>query len=411
MLGAMARAAAGAKDGRVSADVIQPPRRQVRLARIALAAAGVWALCLLAGVAFLMTRPSSGGNVISPRRAVFAAVNAATLTGFEMSWADARDWSVGGRGVLMLLILAGAAACWLVGTSALVRLGGGRTTGRTAGRAAALVGVCVLAGPLVALAGAAGGASFDCLSAFANSGLTLRDVAGGGVQFWGVLVPLSVAGVLGPALVSSRFARNNAPFSQNARFALAATAAGYLACLILLVGVEWSAAAPPHRDLPLAAALATDARSSALVSRLDGLPRATQWALVPVMLLGPAGGGVGGGLKVTTLAVLLVGVGRLLRGGTVGRTFAVAATWLVALAGLFLLTFLALLWALPQAPADRLVLLAAGACSNTGLASDRVVAAGADAFILSAAMLVGRVLPWAVLWWSATRGDEAVAVG
>ena len=407
MLGAMARAAAGAKDGRVSADVIQPPRRPVRLARLALAAAGVWAVCLLAGVAYLMTRPSSGGNVISPRRAVFAAVNAATLTGFEMSWADARDWSVGGRGVLMLLILAGVAACWLVGTSALLRLGGGRTTGR----AAAIVGVAVLVGPLVALAGAAGGASFDCLSAFANSGLTLGDVACGGVQFWGVLVPLSVAGVLGPALLSSRFTRNNAPFSQNARFALAATAAGYLACLILLVGVEWSAAAPPLRDLPLAAALATDARSSALVSRLDALPRATQWALVPVMLLGPAGGGVGGGLKVTTLAVLLLGVARLLRGGTVGRTFAVAATWLAALAGLFLLTFLALLWALPQTPADRLALLAAGACSNTGLASDRVVAAGADAFILTGAMLLGRVLPWAVLWWSATRGDEAVAVG
>ena len=129
------------------------------------------------------------------------------------------------------------------------------------------------------------------------------------------------------------------------------------------------------------------------------------------MLLGPAGGGVGGGLKVTTLAVLLIGVGRLLRGGGVGKTFAVAATWLVALAGLFLLTFLALLWALPQTPSDRLVLMAAGACSNTGLSGDRVVAAGADALILSAAMLLGRALPWGVLWWSATRGDEPVAVG
>ena len=273
MLGALARAAGGAKDAPVSPLPTAAAPKPVRLSRIALAAVGVWALCLVGGAAYLMARPSSGGNVISPRRAVFAAVNAATLTGFEMSWAEARDWSAGGRGVLALLILAGVAACWLVGTSALVRLGGGRTTG-TARRAAAVVGVGVLAGPLVALAGAAGGASFawsfDCLSAFANAGLTLGDAAGGGVQFWGVLVPLSVAGVLGPTLFSSRLARNNARFSQNARFALAATAAGYLACLLLLVGVEWLAADPPPRDLARVAALATDARSGALVDRWTG---------------------------------------------------------------------------------------------------------------------------------------------
>ena len=407
MLGAMAASAALAKDARVSAAASPPSRRPVRLARIALAAAGVWALCLLAGVAYLMTQPSSGGNVISPRRAVFAAVNAATLTGFEMSWADVGDWSWGGRGVMTLLILAGSVACWLVGMSALARLSGGRSTTERAGP---LLLVGVLAAPLAALVGAVGGASFDALSAFANAGLTYRDVAATDPRFWLVLAPLGLLGVLGPTLLVDRIVLRKS-FTPNTKFALAATAAGFLACVVLLAGVENVASPRANRTLTTAAALATDARSSALVSRIDALPRATQWALVPAMLLGPAGGGVGGGLKVTTLAVLVIGVARLLRNRSVGRTFAIAAAWLVALAVLFGLTFLALLWALPQTPADRVALLAAGASGNVGLSSGPVVAAGSDAYVLSAAMLLGRVLPWLVLWWSATRGDEPVAVG
>ena len=395
MLGALAPVAAGAKDATVSSPMTDAASQTVRLSHIALAAVGVWALCLLGGVAFLMTQPSSGGNVISPRRALFAAVNAATLTGFEMSWAEARDWSWGGRCVLVVELVAGVVVCWTVGMTALARLASG------ASRAGRIVVIAVLAPLAVATVGGAFGDAFDALSAFANGGLTWGEVSAADPSFWLALVPLSLFGVLGPTLLVDALLLRR--ISPNTRLSFAATAAGFLACAAML----WLAAAPAES----AAALASDARSSALVSRVDALPRSANWALAAVMLLGPAGGGVGGGLKVTTLAVLLLGVVRLLRGGTVGRTFAIGAAWLFGLSLLFGTTFLALLWALPQTPGDRVVLLAAGACANTGLASDRVVAAGADAFILSASMLLGRVLPWGVLWWSATRGDEPVAVG
>ena len=376
--------------------------------RLAVTAAAVWAACVVLATLYLGMVATHGGNVLSPRRAIFAALNAATLTGFEVSWADVSAWSLGGRVTLTLLVFVGYAASLVVGATALARLAGGRTTTHRPGL---ILLAAVLAPAAAWLVGLPGGAGLDALSAFANAGLSTAEVSATSGDFWIVLAPLSLAGVLLPTLLADRVAGRRGA-SPHTRTALLASAAAFVVCVVLLALVTLLAAEARNRTqvLATAAALATDARSSSLVADVDTLPRATTWALVPVILLGPAGG-LGGGLSVTTAAVLVVGVWRLLRGGTVGRSFGLAALWLATLATVFAVTFVLLLWALPQSPSDRVVLLAAGAVANAGVASDRVVSAGADAFILSTAMLLGKTLPWAVLWWSATRGDEPVAVG
>jgi Trk-type K+ transport system membrane component len=56
--------------------------------------------------------------------------------------------------------------------------------------------------------------------------------------------------------------------------------------------------------------------------------------------------------------------------------------------------------------------LAVSAASNVGLAHEPVSMAGPGLVILSAAMLLGRVLPIAILWWQAATSREAdVPVG
>ena len=99
------------------------------------------------------------------------------------------------------------------------------------------------------------------------------------------------------------------------------------------------------------------------------------------------------------------------RGAGAGRTFAIAAAWIVGLAVLFFVTFILLLHTSPQLRPDRAALVAAAACGNTGISVDPLSMAGDDAYVLAAAMLLGRALPWIVLGWSAARGDEPVAVG
>ena len=355
------------------------------MAKVALVAAVGWALAVVAGfvVNYADVPPGRRANV---GRSVFAAVDAATLTGFV------RSWDAGGGA----LTFVGVTATLVIGVCAIIRAGRNdprshkpRANSPPVGTAdlravspRLWVGIALIVVALLTVgAKALGGAG------------VVAD--GSRVTLWLVLFPAAAVGTLGPAVFAGD--------ARQRRLAATATAVAFAGSLALLVACAG----------PSAAVLSVDARSAGFTgtSAVAELPAAGRWALVPTMLLGTAGGGAGGGLKVTTAAVLLVGLWRLTRGGTVGRTFAIAGVWLLAFATLFGVTFLALIAALPQLPADRVAILAAGCVSNVGLSVDPVTASGADAYVMSAAMLLGRVLPWGVLWWSATRGDEGVAVG
>ncbi len=167
------------------------------------------------------------------------------------------------------------------------------------------------------------------------------------------------------------------------------------------------------------AALATGS-AAAIDTRTAGLPlfsvtamtRFTQWLIIALMMIGAAPGSAGGGLKVTTVFELFRGTGRALRRQLPGRLFGIALAWL----GLYLLilagTLLALLALQPDLPADRLLFIAASAVSCVGLSHDPISMAGGGLIVLSIAMLLGRLVPLAILWWAATTTPDAdLAVG
>lgn len=372
----------------------------------ALVAAGVWLLATLAAIPLYAVAESAPGRPLALGRCVFQAVNTASLTGFTTSWSNLSTAEAGSRWVTLGLVTVATLACLIIGLTALATLEG--RSARWLTRMASLIFAAYL---LIFVAPAAitltnGRAAdevpafFAGLLAFANGGQLA--VSPEAPQFWIALAPLAAFGALLPALLCG-IGSSGPRLSGN----LMANVAGMAVALGLSLLLLWPTAGPTTSM----AALATDARSSALTNGVEDVPRTGRWALVPLMLLGTAGGGTGGGLKVTTAAVLLLGGIRLLRGGPAGRTFGIAFAWLLTLVVLFGATFLALLAVLPQLSAERVALLAAGACGNVGLTVDPVVASGVEAWILSTAMLLGRVLPWGMLWWSATRGDETIAVG
>jgi hypothetical protein len=159
--------------------------------------------------------------------------------------------------------------------------------------------------------------------------------------------------------------------------------------------------------------LAMDGRSAGFTASegVTDLPAPARWAMVPLILTGTSAGGTGAGVGVVTLLVLTTGVTTLLRGGSCGRLLGIAFVWVTTVAVLFGLTFLSLIALLPGMPDDRVAILAAGCVSNVGVSVGPVSAAGGDAYVISVAMLLGRVLPWGVLWWCVVSGDEDVLVG
>jgi Trk-type K+ transport system membrane component len=130
------------------------------------------------------------------------------------------------------------------------------------------------------------------------------------------------------------------------------------------------------------------------------------------MILGPASGGVGGGLKVTTLAVLFRGVRKSYAGNPPGRPFTIAAVWLAAYALLIFIGFLTLLTYAPQMPGDRLLFLVISAATNVGWSHDPISIVKSGLTTLSVIMLAGRILPMAILWWMSKSAEGTdLAVG
>jgi Trk-type K+ transport system membrane component len=101
-----------------------------------------------------------------------------------------------------------------------------------------------------------------------------------------------------------------------------------------------------------------------------------------------------------------------LRGKAVGRSVALAATWLWVYVGMAVVVLILLLATVPQVPADRLLFEAISALSNVGLSHEVVMIVGPGLDILSAAMLLGRLAPLGILWWMAQTTEKAdLAVG
>lgn len=373
---------------------------------------GTYLLLVLIG--FIVFRhPSTmvGGNEMSVDRAMFTSVNAVTLTGFQQTLA-LDEYRLPGKVAALLLTIGGTLTTLIAGGMAVTRIARMGFTDR-----AIIVAACVLeAGAIVIgaimLAGGGRGvfdAVFQAVSALGNCGLhlgPLPDVASPPTHL--VLLPLATLGALGiPVLLSATQAvRRRAPLHAYARLVLVLWAASYavgFTALTLLGG---------PRDWPGAMATAS---VQAVNSRSAGLPfpmgeaRPGHWVLMILMAVGGVSGAAAGGIKLTSLWKIVAGTRNAMRGGAPGRVFGIALAWLGLYGLLVLVTVLCLLGTEPGQPGDRLLFLAVSAASNVGLAQNPVSIVKEGMFVLSVAMLLGRVLPLAVLWWVvewATDGDD-----
>jgi trk system potassium uptake protein len=169
-----------------------------------------------------------------------------------------------------------------------------------------------------------------------------------------------------------------------------------------------------RESVGLSSATAVNARSAGMPFEFAAaFTRPAQWVLIALMIVGGAPGSAAGGLKTTTVWRIVAGVRDNLRGRhDAHRPFAIAACWAAIYFAIVLGGLLLLLHSEPDMPADRLLFLSVSAVSNVGLSHDPVSITGDGLFTLSAMMLLGRLVPLAVLWWMVRSNDgETIAVG
>ena len=374
------------------------------------------------------------GNELNPDRAIFTSVNAATLTGFQLSIHPSEFFTPGKLIVLGLTVL-GTLFTLVVGGLAAKRILRLPWQDRRIYSAALLIEAFVL------LMGAFSGGSnliggmTQTAAAWGNSGLYVDAAPSAGNLFTHViLLPLAVLGGLGLVVVIQLFDLmvRGTKLNRHAQVVLQMTAflflAGLVGCL-LCQGMDLaSEIADSHKPVsrPLAVfasrlpGMITASSITSLNARSAGLavypfsqfPRSMAFFVILLMAIGASPAGTGGGLKTTTVYELFAGPWRVLRGKPASRTFGIAATWL----GLYLLALAVvqtlLLWSEPQMPGDRLLFVTVSALSNVGLSHDVLSMTRASLLLVSAAMFFGRITPLLILWWMAdTTRDADVAVG
>lgn len=393
--------------------------------RLALLLLGAHLLLMLA-VCLLLTTSSlvASGNETTGDRAVFTAVNAGTLTGFQqtMGLREMRQAGVAGPLAMLLLTLSGSVVTLTVGGLAACRiLRMPQTTWQIA--ATAMTGVLLASlGGAAALA-ASGTNLLDALlqasSAFANSGLFTGSLpTTTAPTTYLVLLPLAVLGGLGlPVLIELRNRTfGGSCLSKHSRVVLALTGLAYLIGFAALVLAQAPVAGPGgwpawRNTLASCSVAAVNTRSCGLPFQTPAAFTAPgQWILVGLMLVGASSAGTAGGLKLTTLWNLFAGTRDVLAGRAVPRAMGIAVVWCgVYLTSLFVGVML-LLATDSQIPGERLIFLVASALGNVGLWHDPVSITGPGLFVLSLLMLIGRLAPLGILWWMAetTRGAEVL---
>ncbi len=340
------------------------------------------------------------GNGLSAGRAFFAAANAVCLTGFPSTSVRPIDMAPLGQWTLLVLTLLALILTLSATGKAIARASRYDLSLRSLFVASTLVALLTgLVGSML-LAGPADSLFDSTLNALATLGNSaLHSASTPGATDWrthAVLLPLSLLGSIGiVAMVDLSHGR----VSKLTRRMVTLVAGGYLVSLGLLLLAGWLAGSPIRVEA--ASVLAIDTRTLGLsIVEVRQLPRAVQWLLVPLMMVGGATGGTAGGLKLTTLVVLLGAIRPIFAGKTPARVAGIAGLWLVAYLLLFMGITFWLLASETEVTADQAPFLAASALSCVGLARDAISITGNGLYALSAAMIAGRILPLIVLWWS-----------
>lgn len=376
--------------------------------------AGYLLLILIGYSVFRSEAAMVRGNEMSRDEAFFTVVNAATLTGFQQS-DPTHIYLAPGQWMILLLVAGGSLFSLILGGMAVRRIARlPYTDGQIAITSLAMVfGAILLGGVLLADSSRplmeTPAAMLLAISSLGNSGLYIGTLPG--IAQWQthlVLMPLALIGGFGaPVMLDLRYRiTRKQPISDFTRVVLSMTAALYLASVILIFFA---------RGGEPGVALLTRASVDSINSRTTGLPfeyahaftRPLQWVYMLLMLIGAASAGVGGGIKVNTLAALVRGVIATFRGEVPRRSHALSIAW-ISIYGATLLFFLWwLLTDVPQMPADRLLFLTISAMGNVGLSHDPIPSANELLNSLVFVMLTGRFLPLAMLWWMAATSKEA----
>jgi Trk-type K+ transport system membrane component len=382
-----------------------------------------WLLLMLVGVALVNggVVASSGGELPGDY-AVFAVVNAATLTGFQKDVSV--DLSPIGRASGPIFILTLTVASTLVfliaGSMAVARVARlGYSDRQIAVAAFTVTALAVVAGAIPLADRGLVPALLGAASAFGNGGLFVGSPPG--VLSWkthAVLMPLALVGGLGLPVLMEGFDRligRRKHLSTHSKTVLVGSAAVYLLAVVALFAFQAIDGDGSWRRMAASASVQSiNSRSAGFP--LEYLPvRAVgvQVTLVVLMILGAGGpGGTGGGLKISTLARIGHAVNEFCLGRPLGRGAAFALAWLAS----FLLLLLGGFWLLsltaPHMAADRLLFIVISAVSNVGLSHDSIALTDTPLRILTALMLLGRVVPLLLLaWLAAIHAEEGVVPG
>jgi trk system potassium uptake protein len=373
-------------------------------------------LILLGYLTFYSGRATVAGDNLSSSRSLFAAVNAATLTGFSQA-TNVNDYLPLGQAIVFTLTLIGILFSFIAAGLAVVRIARLPYSDRRVilSSVAAIIAVMAL-GCLLAITGGGFDTLFQTLSAFANSGLFTGALpANDSFRAFAFLLPLSIIGGLGlPVLMelSDRARGKKIPLSAHTRTVLIWTSGIYLVSIVLLLLFQLPTTQSPlpawQRAIATASSQAINARSAGFPFEFATYwPRTVQWITIALMIIGASPAGTGGGIKVTTFAVLYNGTRSALRRQPIGRPLGIALVWLGIYAAVLITALLALLISDPQMPPDRLLFLTTSALGNVGLSHDPVSLSDIGLTILSATMLIGRIAPVLILWWTVRTTPEA----
>ena len=368
--------------------------------------------CAAAGAVLLHFSANPSGNPMPLDRAVFASINAITLTGFELAPTAMRDLQPAGQMVVFALTLTGTLFALMAGTSLVSSLLGlGNSRRRIITFAIAVTGVMTALGSgfLMLRGQSVFPTVFSAAAAFGNSGANIQGPWGlMDPQLHIVLLPLAALGAMGMPLLMEFWAMlaGTSRLSEYGQRVLRLSAIAYLAGLAGLLILQAGSMESAKEAMASSSTLSLDSRSLGLMFSPLPWTRAGQWFVLVLMLIGGTPAGTNGGMRLTTLGILLDGTRKLLRGQTPPRELGFALYWTGMFLAMAFLTMLMLLASEPRLPGDRVAFLAASAIGNVGLSHDPISMTGVSLYIASMAMLAGRLAPVGFAWWLARKGGS-----
>jgi trk system potassium uptake protein TrkH len=371
------------------------------------------AMLLLMLDAFVVLRGPDAtihGNEMNVDRAVFNVANAATLTGFQLS-VNVNDYKPAGQQMIFALIAAGSLITLIVGGCFLANVIQMRFKTWQIALATIvvwLIAIFIGAGGLIRPGTGDWPAIFQAASAFGNDGHFIGDLPGW--MDWRmhlILLPLGLVGGLGILIVMDIAAaivqsRRLHPYTLAV---LAMTAMVYLAGLIIIAAMQWLDGSAIKESIVVASSVVMNCRTLGFPLATFGmLARPAQWIVLLLMAIGGSGAGTAGGIKLTTVFGIGQGAVRAIRGNAVDRVFGVICIWFAVYWLMVLATTISLAAAEPQELGERLLFLAVSAVSNVGISHEPIRFTGGSLYILTAAMVLGRIVPLGMLWWAAVGG-------